>query len=154
MRKYELIRGGVGAGACIVGLVVVNSLGGDPTVTMVGNIVLAVTLAVLVVFAISWLRTAARVQKTAPKSTRQTTVSITDEGLTVARAAAGAVAAKVTWKDVAHCTSADGIWIFALKGGKDAVLIPQDQLAPTDSDQLVAFLSAWGGKRRYRYSPW
>lgn len=151
VRKYELFRGTVGCVACIVGLVVVNSLDGDPTVTMVGNVVLAVTLFVLVVFTIGWLRIAARVRKTAPKSTRPTTVSITDEGLTVSRA--GAVAAKVAWKDVAHCTSGDEIWIFALKGGRDAVLIPQQQLAPADREQVGAFLGTWG-KRRYRFSSW
>jgi len=152
VRKYELFRGSVGAGACIVGFVIVNSLDGDPTVGMACNIVLAVTLATLTVFTISWLRTAARVRKTAPKSTRPTTVSITDEGLTVARA--DTVAAKVTWKDVAHCTSADDIWIFALKGGKDAVLVPQLQLAHADREQIDSFLHAWGGKRRYRFSIW
>jgi hypothetical protein len=59
----------------------------------------------------------------------------------------------VAWNDVAHCTNAVDVWIFALKGGKDAVLIPHQQLEPADRDQVNAFLSAWP-KRRYRYSPW
>ncbi|MBR7839410.1 hypothetical protein KDL01_39490 [Actinospica durhamensis] len=151
VRKYELFRGTVGVVACLVGFAAVNFLDGDPAVTTALNIVLAVTLVVLVVFAISWLRIAARVRMTAPKSTRPTTVSITDGGLTVART--GIVAAKITWQDVAHCTSAGDIWIFALKGGEDAVLIPQQQLAPADREQVGAFLGTWG-KRRYRFSPW
>lgn len=151
VHKFELIRSIAGVVACIAGLTVVNSLDGGAAVTIAGNIILSVTLFVVLVCAVRWLIIAARVRKTAPKSTRPTTVAITDAGLTVNRA--GAVVAKVPWKDVAHCTSADDIWIFALKGGKDAVLIPQQLLAPSDREQVGAFLGTWS-KLRYRFIPW
>lgn len=90
-------------------------------------------------------------RKTAAESTRPSTVSITDEGVSVTRE--GAAATKFAWNDVVHCTNAVDVWIFALKGGKDAVLVPHRQFEPAERDQVNAFLSTWP-KRRYRYSPW
>lgn len=106
---------------------------------------------VLAVLTVHWLRIVAKVRKTAPASMLPTVVSISDQGLAVSRA--GSAADLSRWKDFIHCTNTVNTWIFARKGGKDAILIPQLQLDPMQRDQVGRLLATWP-KRRYRTTPW
>lgn len=147
MRKLEVARTVVGLVVGLVGAGVCLSLDGDDTVGTVGAGICLFVVLVIAVLAASWLQVVARVSKTAPASSLPGTVTFSDAGLSVARE--GSPVTQIAWNDVLHCTNVAATWVFAIKGDRDAVLIPHSALTPEQRLQVATLLGTWP-KRRYR----
>jgi hypothetical protein len=98
---------------------------------------------------VNWIRITARVGRTAAASSRPGTVAFSDAGLSVVRA--DAPATSIAWDEVTYCTYVADAWVFAVKGRRDAVLIPHNAFEPAQKEQVTNVLGTWS-KRRYRIS--
>jgi hypothetical protein len=146
LRKFELMRATPALVISVLGTIACNAVGETTGVIICGAVAL-----ILACLTANWLRIVARVRKTAHASTQPTSISISDEGLTVTRAEAPA--STIRWQAVSHCTNTAGTWIFALKGRREAVLLPQEELDPAQREQIARLLATWP-KRRYRSTSW
>lgn len=146
LRRFETMR--------IIPALVLSVLGTILCAALDAPIYAAICAAALVfviTVRIHTIRVVRHVRDTADASTRPTSVSVSEDGLVIARE--GSEAATFAWHDVAHCTNTVSTWIFVLKHGQNALLLPQKALEPETRQQMAGFLGTWP-KRRYRTTPW